>query len=190
MVFCLFREKHFFYEFFSGKIYYIYSTGAFRFETFERDPWKAGEWKMVKRIKDFFKELVSDRRYPLTVFFGCLILYLFSISGTVPLMITMNEVIKTAVFSPVGFTIVLLLIYLIISGTLYYLQIKQKNKMRDGIFLVSVVGLIVVKRMFLQKSDWMAADFISETRDVLFLQGVLYLLFQIKLEGKRKARRH
>lgn len=159
-------------------------------ENFERDLWKAGEWKMVKRIKDFSKELVSERLYCRTVLFGCLILYLFNMSGIVPLMITMNEVIKTAVFPPVGFTIVMSLIYLVISTTFYYLQTKEKNKSFSGIFLVSIVVLIVGKRLFLQQSDGMAADFISETRDVLFLQGVLYLLFQIKLEGKRKARRH
>lgn len=158
-------------------------------ENFERDLCKAGEWKMVKRIKDFLKKVVSERLYCRTVLFGCLILYLFNMSGIVPLMITMNEVIKTAVFPPVGFTIVMSLIYLVISTTFYYLQTKEKNKSFSGFFLVSIVVLIVGKRLFLQQSDVMAADFLSGMIKVLFLQGTLYFLFRINLEVKRKAGR-
>lgn len=145
---------------------------------------KANDTKLLNRITSFIINLVNDRHYNRTVFGVCLLLYLFNISGTFPLVKTINDIMNTVPSPPILFSIAVSAVYLVISVAYYCLQRKEKYGILICFFVVSLISITGIQFFLRHQPDLAAAVFMGKMRDVLFVQGFLYLLFWVKKRWK------
>lgn len=100
---------------------------------------------MVKRIRKFLKELVSERLYNRTVFLGVLILYILSISIFVPMMEDIDRFMKVAFLPASALTVVILsIVFVFISSTVHVLQIRAKYSKCSNLYIFLMIVIIIV----------------------------------------------